>query len=75
MKRSRINGIMAQADEMIRLWIQLPPFAYWTLKSSTKIKPSLSILSIHNVAGTSLTSAREILTPWDYFCLPFAMVD
>ena len=31
MKRSRINKIMAEADEMIRLYgFTLPPFAYWT---------------------------------------------
>jgi D-lyxose ketol-isomerase len=31
MKRSRINEIMAQADEMIRHYgFTLPPFAYWT---------------------------------------------
>jgi D-lyxose ketol-isomerase len=31
MKRSRINEIMAQADEMIRHYgFVLPPFAYWT---------------------------------------------
>jgi len=31
MKRSRINDIMAQADEMIRHHgFRLPPFAYWT---------------------------------------------
>ncbi|WP_299677571.1 D-lyxose/D-mannose family sugar isomerase [uncultured Roseobacter sp.] len=31
MKRSRINGIMAEADEMIRSFgFVLPPFAYWT---------------------------------------------
>lgn len=31
MKRSRINDIMAQADEMIRQHgFTLPPFAYWT---------------------------------------------
>ena len=33
MKRSRVNGIMAHADEMIRSFgFQLPPFAYWTPK-------------------------------------------
>lgn len=31
MKRSRINQIIAEADEMIRHFgFQLPPFAYWT---------------------------------------------
>ncbi|KMK65561.1 D-lyxose/D-mannose family sugar isomerase [Puniceibacterium sp. IMCC21224] len=31
MKRSRINDIMAQADDMIRHYgFTLPPFAYWT---------------------------------------------
>jgi D-lyxose ketol-isomerase len=31
MKRSRINTIMAEADEMIRSYgFTLPPFAYWT---------------------------------------------
>jgi D-lyxose ketol-isomerase len=31
MKRSRINDIMAEADEMIRRYgFVLPPFAYWT---------------------------------------------
>ena len=31
MKRSRINAIMAEADEMIRSYgFTLPPFAYWT---------------------------------------------
>ncbi|SFL35431.1 D-lyxose/D-mannose family sugar isomerase [Shimia haliotis] len=31
MKRSRINQIIAEADEMIRRFgFQLPPFAYWT---------------------------------------------
>lgn len=31
MKRSRINEIMAEADEMIRRYgFALPPFAYWT---------------------------------------------
>ena len=31
MKRSRINEIMAEADEMIRSFgFVLPPFAYWT---------------------------------------------
>ena len=31
MKRSRINDIMAEADEMIRRFgFTLPPFAYWT---------------------------------------------
>lgn len=31
MKRSRINEIMAEADEMIRSHgFTLPPFAYWT---------------------------------------------
>ena len=31
MKRSRINGIMAEADAMIRSFgFVLPPFAYWT---------------------------------------------
>ncbi|MEO0388472.1 MAG: D-lyxose/D-mannose family sugar isomerase [Pseudomonadota bacterium] len=31
MKRSRINAIMAEADEMIRRYgFTLPPFAYWT---------------------------------------------
>jgi D-lyxose ketol-isomerase len=31
MKRSRINAIMAEADEMIRRFgFVLPPFAYWT---------------------------------------------
>ncbi len=31
MKRSRINGIMAEADAMIRSYgFVLPPFAYWT---------------------------------------------
>ena len=31
MKRSRINQIMAEADEMIRQYgFTLPPFAYWT---------------------------------------------
>ena len=31
MKRSRINQIMAEADEMIRHYgFTLPPFAYWT---------------------------------------------
>lgn len=31
MKRSRINSIMAEADEMIRSFgFVLPPFAYWT---------------------------------------------
>ncbi|MGL4319274.1 MAG: D-lyxose/D-mannose family sugar isomerase, partial [Paracoccaceae bacterium] len=31
MKRSRINTIMAAADEMIRHYgFVLPPFAYWT---------------------------------------------
>ena len=31
MKRSRINDIMAAADEMIRSYgFRLPPFAYWT---------------------------------------------
>lgn len=31
MKRSRINQIMAEADEMIRRYgFTLPPFAYWT---------------------------------------------
>ncbi len=33
MKRSRINEIMAQADEMIRTHgFTLPPFAFWTPK-------------------------------------------
>ena len=33
MKRSRVNDIMAHADEMIRgFGFQLPPFAYWTPK-------------------------------------------
>ena len=33
MKRSRVNDIMAHADEMIRSFgFQLPPFAYWTPK-------------------------------------------
>jgi D-lyxose ketol-isomerase len=31
MKRSRINDIMAQADDMIRSHgFSLPPWAYWT---------------------------------------------
>ena len=31
MKRSRINAIMAEADDMIRQYgFVLPPFAYWT---------------------------------------------
>ena len=31
MKRTRINQIMAEADEMIRHYgFTLPPFAYWT---------------------------------------------
>ena len=31
MKRSRINEIMAEADEMIRRYgFVLPPFAFWT---------------------------------------------
>ncbi len=31
MKRSRINGIIAEADEFIRAFgFRLPPFAYWT---------------------------------------------
>ncbi|MEO0931475.1 MAG: D-lyxose/D-mannose family sugar isomerase, partial [Pseudomonadota bacterium] len=31
MKRSRINEIMAEADEMIRAYgFVLPPWAYWT---------------------------------------------
>ena len=33
MKRSRVNDIMAHADEMIRSFgFQLPPFAHWTPK-------------------------------------------
>ena len=33
MKRSRVNDIMAHADDMIRSFgFQLPPFAYWTPK-------------------------------------------
>ena len=33
MKRSAINAIMADADEMIRQFgFVLPPFAYWTPK-------------------------------------------
>ena len=33
MKRSRVNDIMAHADEMIRSFgFQLPPFAYWNPK-------------------------------------------
>ena len=31
MKRSRINAIMAEADDMIRAHgFTLPPFAYWS---------------------------------------------
>ena len=31
MKRSRVNDIMAEADDMIRRHgFVLPPFAYWT---------------------------------------------
>ena len=31
MKRSRVNAIMTQADDMIRSFgFTLPPFAYWT---------------------------------------------
>ncbi|MEM8729905.1 MAG: D-lyxose/D-mannose family sugar isomerase [Pseudomonadota bacterium] len=31
MKRSRINSILAEADDMIRRYgVRLPPFAYWT---------------------------------------------
>ena len=31
MKRSQVNDIMAQADEMIRSFgFALPPFAYWS---------------------------------------------
>lgn len=39
MKRSRINDIMAQADEMIRSYgFVLPPWAYWTPEEFTARK-------------------------------------
>lgn len=41
MKRSRINDIMAEADEMIRSYgFALPPFAYWTPEQFKANAPS-----------------------------------
>lgn len=48
MKRSRVNAIMAEADEMIRRYgFVLPPFAYW---SPDEMK--------QRVAGTRIAASR-----------------
>jgi len=45
MKRSRINDIMAQADDLIRSYgFTLPPFAYWTPQEFTANAPSAKAL-------------------------------
>ncbi|WP_432448822.1 D-lyxose/D-mannose family sugar isomerase [Aliiroseovarius marinus] len=45
MKRSRINQIMAEADEMIRRYgFVLPPFAYWTPETFTANKDKAAAL-------------------------------
>ena len=76
MKRSRVNDIMAHADEMIRSFgFKLPPFAYWTPKEFYENRSIADHIIDANVAGTLLTSAQEILTPWGYFYSPYAMAD
>ena len=74
MKRSQVNDIMVQADDMIRSFgFTLPPFAYWSpatfKRNAAAVRPI-----IEAQCGWDITDyGAGDLRLWACFCLPCAM--
>ena len=63
MKRSRVNDIMAHADEMIRSFgFRLPPFAYWTPKEFHDNKSIAGHIIDAHISGKMRKHYIRILT-------------
>ena len=73
MKRSRVNDIMAAADDMIRQYgFVLPPFANWS-PTEFKAKAHRARRVIEGRCGWDITDyGQGALTIWGCFCSPCA---